>query len=114
MTFDNYIQSLPSIEMDNESWKNCGPCAQGDSKVPYCECGECKHLNSNLVRQYIAHEESLWEDLDLEMTDYNNSGSYDDDHIECEKNYLDEWRDTYESSRQRDTILNGCIGDNYQ
>lgn len=105
MTFDNYIQSLPSIEEDSEFWKHCSPCAQGDSKVPYRECGECKHLNPALVRQYIAHEESLWEDLDLEAEqarDYNDCmkgtfsdryvlyDGHDDDYAECEKNYLGE------------------------
>ena len=80
MTFDDYINSLPSINTDDGSWKHCGPCAQGDSKVPYRECGECKHLKPYLVRQYIAHEESFWEDIDLEVPDYSE-GTFSDKYV---------------------------------
>ena len=73
MTFNSYIQSLPSIETDYDFWKYCGPCTQGESKVPYFECGECNHLNLGLVEQYIVKEEELWKDIDLEVTDYTET-----------------------------------------
>ena len=46
-----YLKTLQSIKEDDESWKNCGPCAQNENKkIEYCECGECDHLSVELLR----------------------------------------------------------------
>ena len=65
ITEADYLKTLPSIDDDPGSWKNCGPCIQGNKAhgVPYKECGGCIHIDHECL-ELLVEQENLFEDYE--------------------------------------------------